>query len=104
MRGSARRHERINATIPIAIEGGATGETLNVSPSGIFFVTDAEMRPEAPLRLTLEFANPSGPLYLECVAEIVRVERGDGKLRVAARITDSRLERRTGKQRQGAHA
>ena len=104
MRGSARRHERISASIPVAIEGGGTGETVNVSPSGIFFVTDAEMRPEAPLHLTLEFASPSGKLYLECVAEIVRVERGDGKLRVAARITDSRLERRSGKQRQGAHA
>ena len=104
MRGSARRHERINSSVPVAIEGGAIGETLNMSPSGIFFVTDAELRPEGPLRLTLEFASPSGTLYLECEAEIVRVERGDGKMRVAARITDSRLERRGGKQRQGAHA
>ena len=104
MRGAARKHERINASIPIAIEGGTKGETINVSPSGIFFVTDAEMRPEGPFHLTLEFESPSGKLYLECVAEIVRVERGDGKMRVAARITDSRLERRSVKQRQGAHA
>ena len=105
MRGTARRHERINASVPVAIEGGATGETLNVSPGGIYFVTDAELRSKGPLRLTLEFESGAGKLYLECVGEIVRVEKGDGKLRVAARITDSRLERRSGKQqRQGAHA
>jgi len=104
MRGTARRHERINASVPVAIEGGATGETLNVSPGGIYFVTDAELRSKGPLRLTLEFESGAGKLYLECVGEIVRVEKGDGKLRVAARITDSRLERRTTKQRQGAHA
>ena len=104
MRGAARRHERINASIPVAIEGGVKGETLNVSPSGIYFVTDAELSSKGPLRLTLEFESAAGKLYLECVGEIVRVEKGDGKIRVAAKITDSRLERRSGKQRLGAHA
>ena len=93
--GLARQQERVAASIPVSIEGGATiGETVNVSPSGIFFVTDAELRTEGPLRLTLEFDSPAGKLYLECVGEIVRIERGDGKMGVAARITDSRLERR----------
>jgi hypothetical protein len=104
MRGPARRYERINASVPLSIEGGEKGETLNVSPGGIYFVMDGEPRPESPLRLTLEFENAAGKLYLECVCEIVRVDRGDGQLRVAARITDSRLQRSSGKQRQGAHA
>jgi len=104
MGASARKYERINASVPIAIEGGAKGETLNVSPGGVYFVTDAELRTEGPLRLTLEFENISGKFYLECVGEIVRVEKDGGKLRVAARITDSRLERRNVRQKQGAHA
>lgn len=103
MPGSARQHERVTASIPVSIEGGAKGETLNVSPTGIFFVTDAQLRTEGPLRMTLEFESPSGKLYLECVGEIVRVETGDGKTRVAARITDSRLERRSGNFKKGAH-
>jgi hypothetical protein len=104
MAGSARQHERVNATIPVAIEGGGKGETLNVSPTGIFFVTDKELTDGGPLRLTLEFDNPSGKLYLECVGEIVRVEKENGKVRVAARISESRLERRNVKIKQGAHA
>ncbi len=104
MPGSARQHERFNASVPIVIEGVGKGETLNLSPSGIYFVTDQELGDSGPLRLTIEFDSPSGKLYLECVGEIVRVEKADGKVRVAARITDSRLERRNGKHKQGAHA
>jgi hypothetical protein len=65
-------------------------------------VTDAELRSKGPLRLTLEFESAAGKLYLECVGEIVRVEKGDGKIRVAAKITDSRLERRSGKLKTGS--
>ena len=105
MRGTARRHERVSAAIPVSIEGGARGETINVSPTGIYFITDAALSEEGPLRMTLEFESASGKMCLECVGEIVRVERGDGKLRVAARITESRLERRSGvNNKQGAHA
>jgi hypothetical protein len=104
MRGSARQQERVVASIPVQIEGGAKGETLNVSPSGILFETDAKLREDAPLHLTLEFESPSGKFYLECTGEIVRVEAGDGRTRVAARIKESRFERRVnGTPRQGAH-
>ena len=104
MRGSTRQHERVSATIPISIEGGLKGETLNVSPSGIYFVVDKDVKSDGPLRLTLEFESPSGKLFLECSAQIVRVDKTDTRIGVAARITDSRLERRNGKYKQGAHA
>ena len=105
MRGSTRQHERVVASIPVSIEGGLKGETVNVSPSGVYFVVDREMESGKPLRLTLEFESPSGKLYLECSAQVVRVDKTDNKVGVAAKITDSRLERRSsGKQRQGAHA
>jgi hypothetical protein len=99
MPGSARAAERISAAIPISIEGGGKGETVNVSPVGIYFVTDKEVRDGGPLRLTLEFESASGKLFLECVGEIVRIESNEGKVGVAARITDSRLERRNGHKR-----
>ena len=105
MRGSTRQHERVSASIPVSIEGGLKGETVNVSPSGLYFVVDQDLQADKPLRLTLEFESPSGKLCLECSAQIVRVDRTDNRVGVAARITDSRLERRTnGKHRQGVHA
>jgi hypothetical protein len=104
MRGSARQHERVVASIPVQIEGGSKGETLNVSPSGIYFVVDSELRQDTPLHFTLELESPAGTMYLECTGEVVRVERGDGKVRVAARLTESRLDRRTGKLKERAHA
>jgi len=105
MRGSTRQHERVAASIPVSIEGGVKGETVNVSPSGVYFVVDRDMEMGSPLRLTLEFESPSGKLFLECSAQVVRVDRGDGKVGVAVRITDSRLgEKTNGRHRQGTHA
>jgi len=45
------------------------------------------------IHFTLEFDNPSGKLLLECSGEIVRVEKAGGKIGVAAKIVESRLER-----------
>src|SRR6185503_5288149 len=78
----------------VQIEGGIEGETLNLSPSGLFFVVDEVMQAGSSLRFTLEFDSAGGKLYMDCVGEIVRVERRDGKVGVAAKIVESRLERR----------
>ncbi len=94
MRGSAREFDRVNATIPVQFEGGVEGETRNLSPSGVFFVVDEEMKTGGSLRFTLEFDSAGGKLYMDCIGEIVRVQQTDGKIGVAAKITESRLERR----------
>lgn len=93
---SGRQHERVKVSIPVFIDGGGQGETVNLSPAGVYFVTDRILSSTGPVRFTLEFDSPAGKLYLECAAEIVRVDKGEGKVRVAARITESRLERKTG--------
>ena len=77
------------------VEGKTAGVTRDISPSGIFFETDAEMTQGSPIHFSLEFENPSGKLLLECSGEIVRVERAGGKVGVAAKILESRLERAT---------
>ena len=94
MRGSAREFDRVNATIPVQFEGGLEGETRNLSPSGVFFVVDTEMQAGGVVHFTLEFDSAGGKLYMDCIGEIVRVERADGKVGVAAKIVESRLERR----------
>lgn len=94
MRGSAREFDRINATIPVKFEGGIEGETRNLSPSGVFFVVDSEMKTGGSLHFTLEFDSTGGKLYMDCIGEIVRVVKADGRIGVAAKITESRLQRR----------
>jgi len=91
-----REFERVNAVIPVHIEGGGEGETRNLSAQGLFFVTDSKIEPGNQLRFTIEFASAAGTFHLDCVAEIVRVESQEGKIGVGARIIESRLERRTG--------
>ena len=89
-----REHDRINASIPVHIEGGGEGQTLNLSPHGLFFVTDMDMQVGNSLRFTMEFMNASISYDLDCVGEIVRIQGVNGKLGVGVSIKSSRLERR----------
>ena len=88
-----RRHDRVNAVVPVRIENGAEGITRDLSPAGVYFVTAQELRAGESVRFTVEFDSPSGKLFLECSGEVVRVEDAAGKTGVAVRITESRLER-----------
>ena len=88
-----RAQQRVSAVLPVKVEGRAAGVTRDISPSGIYFETDQEMADGGTIHFTLEFDNPSGKLLLECSGEIVRVEKAGGKVGVAAKIVESRLER-----------
>ena len=90
-----RAQQRVSAVLPVKVEGKPAGITRDISPSGIFFETDAEMAQGSAIHFSLEFDNPSGKLLLECTGEIVRIERTGGKVGVAAKILESRLERAT---------
>ena len=100
-----RQFDRVNATITVRIEGESSGETRNLSPGGVFFVTDQPFAQGNALHFTVEFENPTGNFYLDCIGEIVRVENTEGRVGVAAKIIESRLERRTtSSQQKGAEA
>jgi len=88
-----RAQQRVSAVLPVKVDGKAAGVTRDISPSGIFFETDLDMTDGSSIHFTLEFDNPSGKLLLECSGEIVRVEKAGGKIGVAAKIVESRLER-----------
>ena len=101
---AGREHKRLQAAVPVRLEDGTNGLTRDISPTGVFFVTDKKMEPGNSVHFTIEFDNPGGKFHLDCTGEIVRVERVDEKIGIAARITESRLERRNGTLRkQGAH-
>jgi hypothetical protein len=88
-----RTQQRVSAVLPVNVEGHVAGMTRDISPSGIFFETDMEMTSGSSIHFALEFDNPSGKLLLRCSGEIVRVERAGGKIGVAAKIIESRMER-----------
>ena len=79
--------------MPIEFDRGS-GETLNVSSSGIYFVTDVPLEEGAPLSFTLRFKQASGgPFLLRGEARVVRVERRGSRLGVGAAISHYELER-----------
>ena len=77
---AGRKDERFGTELTVKLEGGE-GVVRNVSASGIYFVTDAALKEGQPVKFTLDFHNfPSGPIAVNCIARIVRVEeRGSGK-------------------------
>ena len=77
----------------IELDGGS-GETRNVSASGIYFITDVPLEPGAPLRFTLRFKRASGgPFLLRGEARVVRTERVGSQFGVGAAISHYKLER-----------
>ena len=87
-----RREHRMRATRPVRLERG-TGVTRNISMSGVFFVTDVDYAPGNVINFAIELDGPAGQkLMLGCRGMIVRVERQDGNVGVAAKIVASKLE------------
>ena len=88
-----RKAERFTTQLPLQFEGGA-GEVRNVSANGIYFVTDVALKEGQPLRFTLEFRDfPSGPLAVNCLARIVRIEEQGTRLGVGAAISSFEFRR-----------
>ena len=88
-----RREERYPADVTVKFEGGE-GAVRNVSASGIYFVTDAELRERQPVKFSLIFENfPSGPISVTCIAQTVRVEEQGARRGVAAEISDFEFRR-----------
>ena len=85
------REERVPTTRPVHLVQG-TGITRDVSASGVYFETDASYRPGREISFSIELDGPQGKMLLKCQGQIVRVEQRDGKVGVAAKIIESRLE------------
>ncbi len=58
----------------------------------MFFETDVNYAAGSEISFSIELEGPGGKMMLRCQGQIVRVEQRDGKIGVAAKIIESRLE------------
>jgi hypothetical protein len=69
-----RQQERFATELKLKLDEGF-GLVRNVSASGVYFLTDIALRVGQSVMLRLEFENfPGGPISVDCIARIVRVE------------------------------
>ncbi len=88
---SRAREERVRTARTVHL-GQGTGITRDVSASGVFFETDVNYAAGSEITFSIELGTPGGKFMLKCKGQIVRVEQRDGKIGVAAKIIESRLE------------
>lgn len=70
----ARRDERFDSDLRIKLDRGG-GRMRNVSASGVYFLTDVDLKPGESLRFTLEFSGLQiGIVSARCEARVVRVD------------------------------
>ncbi|CAN5625876.1 hypothetical protein BH11PSE7_BH11PSE7_31430 [soil metagenome] len=82
--------ERFEAAVPLVLGdqalGGQMALTRNISDSGVYFETDVEQKVGSLINLTLEFQLGGQRQRLECQAQVVRIDRGEHRVGVAARL------------------
>lgn len=88
-----RQEERFDTTLAVRLERG-DAITRNVSANGIYFVTDLPLETGATVTFALDFQNfPGGPIQVNCIARIVRIEEQGGQKGVAATIQSFEFQR-----------
>ena len=91
-RSERRALSRHRIALPVTLDD-AKGSTRDVSAAGVFFTLhDRSTRLPAlhePIRfrLTLEHADPQGPMHIGCEGHVVRVEVGGEAIGVAVSIS-----------------
>jgi hypothetical protein len=90
---AGRQEERFDTTLAVSLEqGGAVAR--NVSANGIYFVTEVPLEAGTTVNFKLDFQNfPGGPIQVNCVARVVRVEQHGAKKGVAAAIQSFEFHR-----------
>lgn len=88
-----RKEERFQTELPISFESGE-GVAQNVSANGIYFVTDAALQEGQPVKFSMEFPSfPGGPIVVNCVARVVRLEERGTRRGVGASISSFEFSR-----------
>lgn len=88
-----RSAERFPLALPIDVEG-RLGTTRDLSVSGVYFQIDQSFEPGSEVQVAMDLLHvkPKQRMRLVCKGRVVRVERRDGSLGVAATIDEHRFE------------
>mgnify|MGYP000101803767 FL=1 len=89
---SRDRSPRVKASFPLTVSDGARGFTKDISATGIYFELNSTQKEGSVISFWVELDTPGGKLKLVCEGEIVRVEEGDSKTRMAAKIISQEIE------------
>lgn len=84
-----RHEERFALEVPVMLENGM-GTSRDFSNSGIYFVTDQPLAPGGTVKFSVKFEHirRGKPIQLDCLGQVLRVEPADGRLGVAASISE----------------
>ncbi|HAL39694.1 MAG TPA: hypothetical protein DCP03_16960 [Polaromonas sp.] len=82
---SARGADRFDTELPDEI-GGVQGLTRNISATGIYFETELTQEPGLRVHFTVEVNVRGEKIRLVCEGEVVREDRNDGVLGIAAKL------------------
>jgi hypothetical protein len=87
------RAPRFKGKLPIKLEA-CKGFTRDFNGAGIFFELDKSFAVGQPIEFTivLEHIDPVGPVHITCNGEVVRVEKNEQKIGVAATINSYSFE------------
>jgi hypothetical protein len=98
---AGRKDERFESDLPIDF-GRGPATLRNVSASGVYFLTEADVKPGEALSFTLEFSSADiGKVGARCEARVVRVEP-QGALRGVGTILETIEFRRVDPEPDGA--
>jgi len=90
--GIRRSDTRVNSALPVIVNGFA-GKTRDISASGVFFEIDETANDVGGLiQFSVQLDTPGGMINLVCQGEVVRLEKRDGKLGIAAKIISQTMQ------------
>ncbi len=90
--GEKRRVDtRIASQFPVQVNG-VEGKSRDISASGIYFEIDENNNVGSKIQFSVQLDTPGGPINLVCEGEVVRLEKRDGKLGIAAKILSQSLK------------
>jgi hypothetical protein len=83
-----RVENRVHASLPVSIASDSF-LTRDVSASGVFIEVNSSFNKGEQIDFVIEFDSPGGKLFLQCIGEVIRLERRNGKTGVAIKIVNS---------------
>ena len=75
----------MRSRLPVVMNG-KRGTTEDISATGVFFEIEDKQSVGSIVNFIIELDTPGGRLKVECKAEIIRLEKVNGKTKVAAKI------------------